>query len=105
MTVLQIGHDQGAQCRCSLRIGCDVVFSNPIKKGKHGMRELTQWLFTGSLVLAPIATPAVQPYLAADKVQAGDLSSAMSAVESKLTAGGFTVIGRHRPKGIDAGTV
>src|SRR5260370_5447351 len=97
MTVLQIGHDQGAQCRCSLRIGCDVVFSNPIKKGKHGMRELTQWLFTGSLVLAPIATPAVQPYLAADKVQAVDLSSAMTALQSIFPSGASSVIVRRTP--------
>ena len=69
------------------------------------MRQSMQWLATGILVLAPFATPAVQPYLAADKVEGGDLSVAMASVESKLTAAGFTVVGRHRPKGVEAGTV
>ena len=69
------------------------------------MRQRMQWLVTGMLVLAPFATPAVQPYLAADKVAAGDLTAAMTAVETKLTAAGFTVVGRHRPAGVEAGTV
>lgn len=43
---------------------------------------------------------AVQPYLAVDKVAGGDLKAAMAAVEQKLTAGGFQVVGRHQPKGL-----
>ena len=51
------------------------------------------------------ATFALQPYLGADKVVGGDLNGALSAVEKKLAAGGFTVIGKHTPKGVAAGTV
>lgn len=46
---------------------------------------------------------AVQPYVASDtKVAAGDLKAAMAAVEQKLAAGGFTVIGRHTLKGVSS---
>ena len=69
------------------------------------MRSPMQLLLALTLMLAPLATPAVQPYLAADKVQAGDLPAAMAAVESRLTGAGFTVVGRHLPKGVNAGTV
>lgn len=43
---------------------------------------------------------ALQPYFAGDKVQGGDLKVAMTAAEQKLTAAGFTVIGRHTPAGL-----
>ncbi|MFN3884343.1 MAG: hypothetical protein ACK4Q4_06240, partial [Rhodocyclaceae bacterium] len=43
---------------------------------------------------------ALQPYVLADKVPGGDLKTAMSAAEQKLSAAGFTVIGRHMPPGI-----
>lgn len=44
---------------------------------------------------------ALQPYVAAEaKVAGGDLKAAVAAVEQKLAAGGFTVIGRHLPKGL-----
>jgi hypothetical protein len=69
------------------------------------LRQGKQWLIMGLLALAPFATKAVQPYLAADRVEAGDLSAAMASVEKKLTAAGFTVVGRHRPTGVEAGTV
>lgn len=43
---------------------------------------------------------ALQPYVTGDKVQGGDLKAAMTAAEQKLTAAGFTVIGRHMPPGL-----
>lgn len=43
---------------------------------------------------------ALQPYFAGDKVSGGDLKAAMAAAEQKLTAAGFTVIGRHTPAGL-----
>jgi hypothetical protein len=43
---------------------------------------------------------AVQPYVAADKVTAGELKAVMGQVESKLLAAGFQVIGRHTPSGL-----
>lgn len=43
---------------------------------------------------------ALQPYVTGDKVQGGDLKAAMTAAEQKLTAAGFTVIGRHTPPGL-----
>jgi len=53
-----------------------------------------------------LTTLALQPYLTADKVAAGDLKAALAAVEQKLTAEGFAVVGRHMPKGVpDHGVV
>lgn len=43
---------------------------------------------------------ALQPYVAGDKVAGGDVRAAMAAAEQKLTAAGFTVIGRHNPQGL-----
>jgi hypothetical protein len=53
-----------------------------------------------SLALLSLAAQALQPYVAGDKVAGGDLKAAMSAAEQKLTAAGFTVVGRHLPKGL-----
>ena len=58
-----------------------------------------------ALVVFAGAVHALQPYLSAEKVAATDLPGAMAAVEKKLSAAGFTVIGRHLPKGLAAGTV
>jgi hypothetical protein len=53
------------------------------------------------LALSAFAVQALQPYLASDtKVSAGDLKGAMAAVEQKLTAGGFQVVGKYQPKGL-----
>lgn len=43
---------------------------------------------------------ALQPYMTGDKVAGNDLKAAMAATEQKLTAAGFTVLGRHTPSGI-----
>ena len=58
-------------------------------------------LFCG-LVLATQALLAwaLQPYLATDKVAAGEVRSVMSAVEAKLTGAGLKVVGHHLPTGI-----
>ncbi len=61
---------------------------------------MKKYLLAVACVLASWSAQAVQPYVASDtKVTAGDLKSAMAAVEQKLTAGGFAVIGRHTLKG------
>lgn len=52
-----------------------------------------------TLVWAPLAL-AVTPYVAGDKVAAGDVKTALATVEKKLQAEGFEVIGRHTPKGL-----
>ncbi|MDD5298464.1 MAG: hypothetical protein PHU46_16295 [Rhodocyclaceae bacterium] len=57
-------------------------------------------ILAAALALASMAAHALQPYVAGDKVAGGDLNAAMSAAEQKLTAAGFTVIGRHLPKGL-----
>lgn len=58
-------------------------------------------IITG-LVLAAfsILAHALQPYVSGDKVASGDLKGAMAAVEQKLTAAGFAVVGRHQPAGL-----
>lgn len=53
-----------------------------------------------ALAVCSLVAHALQPYMTGDKVQAGDLKVAMAAAEQKLTAGGFTVIGRHAPPGL-----
>ncbi len=53
-----------------------------------------------ALALFSLLAHALQPYWAGDKVAGGDLRAAMAAAEQKLTAAGFTVIGRHMPPGL-----
>lgn len=57
-----------------------------------------------SLVLLACAPAclALAPYVRGASLPAGDLPTQVMAVEQKLQAAGFTVIGRHLPKGIPA---
>ncbi|MDP2828132.1 MAG: hypothetical protein Q8O37_05955 [Sulfuricellaceae bacterium] len=48
---------------------------------------------------APLAM-AVAPYTMGTKLNGGDVNAVMGQVESKLTAEGFTVIGKYSPKGV-----
>ena len=48
---------------------------------------------------APFAL-ALSPYIQASKVPGSDLKAVMAAVEGKLQAEGFSVVGRHTPGGI-----
>jgi hypothetical protein len=48
---------------------------------------------------APLAF-AVTPYITGDKMSGGDVNAVMSQVEKKLTAEGFTVVGKYSPKGV-----
>ena len=57
------------------------------------------------LAAASLSAHALQPYIGAEKVAATDLNAAMAAVEKKLVAAGFAVVGRHTPKGVAAGAV
>ena len=61
---------------------------------------MKRWLVGAAFALCSLSALALEPYLSADKVAGGDLKAAMSAVEQKLAGGGFTVIGRHAPKGM-----
>lgn len=49
---------------------------------------------------ATFAAHALQPYVTGTKVAGGDLKAATTAVEQKLTAAGFAVIGVHASKGL-----
>lgn len=51
-------------------------------------------VFSAQLALA------VQPYVAADKVAAGELKTVLAQVENKLAAAGFQVVGKHQPVGL-----
>lgn len=59
-------------------------------------------ILTGAvLMLAAVSAWALQPFVYADaKVAGGGVKSAMAAAEQKLTAAGFTVVGRYQPQGI-----
>ena len=48
---------------------------------------------------APFAL-ALSPYIAADRVAAGEPANVMTQIEKKLQAEGFQVAGRHLPKGL-----
>ena len=48
---------------------------------------------------APFAL-ALSPYIQASKVPGSDLKAVMAAVEGKLQAEGFSVVGRHTPGGV-----
>lgn len=62
---------------------------------------MNKWIIGAACAFASWYALAVQPYVASDiKVAGGDLKAAMGAVEQKLTAGGFAVIGRHTLKGL-----
>lgn len=57
--------------------------------------------FVGAtLVILSMAAHALQPYVTGDKVAGGDIKAAMAAAEQKLSAAGFSVIGRHTPPGL-----
>lgn len=64
-------------------------------------------LWWGALLLcACLGASALEPYVHADRQAAADLSSQMARVEQRLSAAGFTVVGRHQPAGLpDRGTV
>lgn len=57
-------------------------------------------LLGAMLAFVSFLAHALQPYFYGDKVPGGDLKTAMAAAEQKLTAAGFTVVGRHTPPGI-----
>jgi hypothetical protein len=69
------------------------------------MKSPRLWL--GALLLcASLGALALEPYLLADKQAPSDLASQMARVEQRLTAAGFTVVGRHQPAGLpERGTV
>jgi len=61
------------------------------------MKKVFAWVVL--LIWTPLAL-AVAPYITGDKVNGGDVKSVMSQVEKKLTAEGFSVIGRLNPSGM-----
>lgn len=51
------------------------------------------------IVFTPVSM-ALAPYLQGTKLSPADTTAQLAAVEKKLQAAGFTVVGRHAPKGI-----
>ncbi len=60
------------------------------------MKNLILWCV---LLLSSQACLALAPYMKGDKVAGADLTTQLAQLEKKLQAEGFTVIGRHTPKG------
>lgn len=56
-------------------------------------------------VLSAPSCLALAPYVQGARLPPADLSAELSTVEKKLQTAGFTVIGRHMPKGLSGGTV
>ena len=63
------------------------------------MKKALLWC---TLLLSVQVCLATSPYLLASKLPAADLATQLAQVEKKLLAEGFTVIGRHTPKGLPA---
>lgn len=61
------------------------------------MKRLILWC---ALLCSTQVCFALAPYIQAGKLAAADLSAQLAQVEKKLQAEGFTVIGKHTPKGI-----
>lgn len=61
------------------------------------MKKLFLWCV---LLCSSQACLALAPYVQGSKLPAADLSTQLAQVEKKLQAEGFTVIGRHTPKGM-----
>lgn len=58
-------------------------------------------LFAGAILfLTALAAHALQPYVTGNKVAGGDLKAAAAAVEQKLAAAGFGVLGIHTAQGL-----
>lgn len=65
-----------------------------------------QRLILGLLfALCAPACLALAPYVQGTRLPAADLGAQLNAVEKKLQTAGFTVIGRHTPKGVAGGSV
>jgi len=61
------------------------------------MKKMIMWcvlLWSSQVCLA------LEPYVQGDKLAGADLSAQLAQIEKKLQAEGFTVIGRHTPKGL-----
>ena len=61
------------------------------------MKKAILWC---TLLLSTQVCLATAPYLQASKLPAADLSTQLAQVEKKLQLEGFTVVGRHTPKGL-----
>ena len=61
---------------------------------------MKQYLVGFALLCAAQLSLALAPYMHAGKLPAADLPSHLTQVEKKLQAEGFTVLGRHMPKGV-----
>lgn len=61
---------------------------------------MKKFLLGCALLCAAQFSWALPPYLQTGKLPAGELSAQLSQVEQKLKSEGFTVLGKHTPKGI-----
>ncbi len=61
---------------------------------------LRRWLLACLLGLNSLTAWAIAPYIAGDRVAAGEWPAVAAEVEKKLTAAGFQVVGRYAPQGL-----
>lgn len=59
---------------------------------------MMRWMTTWVLFVFSTSVWAISPYLQGDSVKGGNVQAAATAVESKLKAGGFKVVGKYFPK-------
>ncbi len=63
---------------------------------------LRRWLLACLLGFNSLAAWAIAPYIAGDRVAAGEWPAVAAEVEKNLYAAGFQVLGRYAPKGLPA---
>lgn len=61
---------------------------------------LRRWLLACLLGFNSLAAWAIAPYIAGDRVAAGEWQAVAAEVEKKLSGAGFQVLGRYAPKGL-----
>jgi hypothetical protein len=73
-----------------------------MRVGQSGRRcgALRSLVAAVALWMLAAASHALSPYILGERVSAPDLSAQVSQIERKLHEQGFTVIGRHRPRGL-----
>ena len=59
---------------------------------------MMRWMTTWVLFVFSTSVWAISPYLQGDSVKGGNVQAVATAVESKLKAGGFKVVGKYFPK-------
>ncbi|HEY0664222.1 MAG TPA: hypothetical protein VGD18_06415 [Thiobacillaceae bacterium] len=59
---------------------------------------MVRWISAGALLLLSASAWAISPYIQGDSAPGGNVQAVASAVEARLKAGGFKVVGKYFPQ-------